>query len=102
MPGGWKGSTRRAELPSDWYSRVRPRILRRDRGVCQWRLAVGGRCGEPANQVDHKGAPDDHRDENLQALCERHHKRKSSDEGNAAHQPRPSRFRRPERHPGAT
>ncbi|MEE2049772.1 hypothetical protein [Nocardiopsis tropica] len=37
--------------------------------------------------------------ENLQALCERHHKRKSAAKGNVSHRPRPSHFRRPERHP---
>lgn len=99
--GHWAGSNRRAELPPGWYSRIRPRILRRDKGVCQWRMAVGGICEAHANQVDHIRDPNDHRDENLQALCKRHHDRKSSAEGNAARAPRPSRRRQPEPHPGA-
>ncbi len=102
MSGGWQGSNRREELPPDWYTRIRPRIIRRDRGECQWRMAVGGICGEPGTDVDHRGDPGDHRDENLQLLCPRHHKRKSSAEGNAARRPRPSRLRKPEQHPGAT
>lgn len=101
MAGQWEGSNRRAELPPGWYSHIRPRILRRDRHACQWRMAVGGICGKPANQVDHRAGKDDHRDENLQALCETHHLRKSSAEGQAAHKPRPSRNRAPEPHPGA-
>jgi len=63
-------------------------------------MAVGGICGKPANQVDHIRDPHDHSDANLQALCETHHRRKSSAEGNAAHRPRPSRLRPPEPHPG--
>lgn len=101
MSGRWEGSNRRNELPPGWYTRIRPRILRRDRHVCQWRMAVGGICGQPANQVDHVGDPHDHRDANLQALCEKHHRRKSSQQGNAAHRRRPSRHRPPEPHPGA-
>ena len=57
---------RSAPLPKGWH-RIRGRILKRDRHVCQWPLGTGGICGEPANQVDHKvGAAqgvDDHSDE---------------------------------------
>lgn len=97
----WEGSNRRAELPADWYTRVRPRILARDGERCQWRTETG-LCGAHANQVDHIGDAHDHSDDNLQALCGHHHGRKSALEGNTARtrQGRVSSLRRPERHPG--
>ncbi|MET9729245.1 HNH endonuclease [Streptomyces sp. NPDC006458] len=98
MSGGWAGSTRRAELPPDWYTRIRPFVLTRDQYRCQW-FENGTRCARPANQVDHIGDRDDHRPENLQALCEDCHARKSSRQGNEARWA--VRMTRPrERHPG--
>ncbi|PRX95586.1 HNH endonuclease [Allonocardiopsis opalescens] len=94
----WDTSTRRAELPTDWYSRIRPAILQRDGYACQWRTD-GQRCGAHANQVDHIGDRHDHRPENLQALCRWHHARKSSAEGAAARR-NPTTRRPPEAHPG--
>lgn len=96
MSGGWEGSNRRSELPSDWYTRIRPAVLQRDGHRCR-------QCGAPANQVDHVGDRHDHRPENLQALCDWCHKRKTSLQGNRS----PNRTtvreaRGPERHPGLT
>ena len=97
MPGHWAGSARRSTLPGDWGER-RQRILDRDRGRCQWREG-GTLCGEHATEVDHVRRGNDHSDANLRALCDWHHGRKSSAEGNAA-RVRLSNKRAPERHPG--
>ncbi|MEU6614472.1 HNH endonuclease [Streptomyces parvus] len=98
MSGQWAGSNRRDELPADWYTVLRPAVLRRDEHRCRWRE---GRvvCGHHANQVDHIGDRHDHRLENLQALCAHHHGIKSSREGNAARWHERAQ-RPPERHPG--
>lgn len=98
MSGGWAGSTRRTELPPNWYTELRPLILHRDEHRCRWRES-GTVCGRWANQCDHIGDRDDHRPENLQALCEQHHAIKSSREGSEARWRETTR-RKPERHPG--
>lgn len=92
----WEGSTRRDRLPPGWSTRTVPRILQRDGRRCQ--LAYDGCTGE-ATEVDHITPGDDHRDENLQAVCSWCHSRKTAAEGNAA-RTRYSRRRPPERHPG--
>lgn len=98
MSGGWADSHRRTELPPNWNTEIRPAILQRDRHRCRWR-EHGTVCGKPANQVDHIKAGNDHRPENLQALCAEHHAAKSSAEGNTARWT--ERRQRPaERHPG--
>ncbi len=98
MSGRWAGSNRRAELPPNWYSEIRPFVLTRDRYRCQW-FENGRRCMRPANQVDHIGDKHDHRPEMLQALCAECHARKTSRQGNAARWA--ERTQRPaERHPG--
>jgi hypothetical protein len=78
--------------------------MKRDDHSCQAKLRVGGRCGEPATDVDHIDPGDDHRDENLQALCDWHHKRKSGLEGAAALARKRAKikkkYRRSEGHPG--
>lgn len=110
---GWdrkQSSARRLALPPDWYSRIRPRILRRDHYRCQWgsldsdRFAYG-LCPTRANQVDHKGRSDDHSDSNLRALCAYHHQIRTGRQGAAAsHAARRDRarlrLRAPEPHPG--
>lgn len=95
----WEGSDRKSRLPSDWQLR-RIRVLRRDNYRCRAVDSTGKRCDAKANQVDHIIAGDDHSLENLQALCEWHHGRKSSAEGNAARRPRATQRRPPEAHPG--
>lgn len=101
MPGGWAGSARREQLPHNWQSEIRPRILRRDEYRCTW-VDNGARCIEQATDVDHIGDRHDHRDQNLASLCGWHHLRKSSAEGNAARRarPRPSERHETEAHPG--
>lgn len=100
MPGQGRRSS---PLPKDWASRTRPRILRRDKHVCQWPLATGGTCGEPATDVDHKnpaylGGTDD--DDNLWALCRWHHNKKTAGEASAAAHHKPPKKRPTESHPG--
>lgn len=97
MSGGWAGSKRRSELPADWPER-RAYVLARDEYRCRWREQRTV-CGRAATDVDHITPGDDHRYENLQALCRDHHALKSSREGSAARWA--VRERRPaERHPG--
>ncbi|WP_207391461.1 hypothetical protein [Streptomonospora litoralis] len=62
-------------------------------------MTDGRRCTRAATEVDHIKGKHDHRDQNLQALCEWHHRRKSSAEGNAQRR-RFSNRRPPEQHPG--
>lgn len=97
MSGRWAGSTRRNRLPADWPT-LRALILERDRHRCRW-TENGTPCGQTATDVDHIEPGDDHRPENLQALCRDHHALKSSREGNTARW-QVRRQRPPERHPG--
>ena len=95
VSGGWQGSQRRSELPPGWYSDIRPRILRRD----PWCKARG--CQMPSTQVDHIRRGNDHRDTNLQGLCDYHHGQKTSAEGNDAQRAiRAMRYRPKPKHPG--
>lgn len=95
MAGGWKGSDRRARLPSGW-AKIRARILARD-PVCVL-------CDvRPSTHCDHIVAKaDDHSDTGLQGVCGPCHDQKSAREGAAAAKEagRPSRLRPPEQHPG--
>lgn len=100
MAGGkWRGSTRKARLPRDWDSEVRPRILKRDGYICYV-------CGQPgADGVDHITAGDDHSDTNLKAIHHNvppycHRSKSSSEGGRAAQAKRIPRKRPTERHPG--
>ena len=98
----WQGSNRRSRLPADW-ARIRQRILKRDSFRCTW-IQDGTRCPNPATDVDHRRAGDDHSDANLRSLCGEHHRRKSSSEGGAAlaalRKKHSKKFRRDEPHPG--
>jgi 5-methylcytosine-specific restriction protein A len=59
-------------------------------------------CGQPARDVDHRLAQDDHRDEALWALCGPHHDAKTAAEAQAAKRRQPGRQRPREQHPGIT
>ncbi len=97
MSGRWQGSTRRSRLPLDWSSRIVPRIMARDHGICYL-------CGQPgADTIDHIQPGDNHTDTNLAAVHDRTwphcHRYKSSREGNTArHRYRDRRSTEP--HPG--
>ncbi|WP_159795672.1 HNH endonuclease [Puerhibacterium puerhi] len=102
MPG-WTNSNRRDRLPKDWQA-IRHRVFRRDGGRCCIPLPDGRRCPNAATQVDHIIPGDDHSLDNLQSICDDHHRVKSSSEGaralNAKKAQNAKKFLRPERHPG--
>ena len=87
----WRGSTRRARLPSNWPELRAEADRLNPARICHV-------CGKPGGtQLDHKQPGDDHSQANLDWIhwkpC---HSRKSSQEGAAA---RPRLHRDPERHP---
>lgn len=96
MPGGWAGSTRRARLPANWRTELRPEAHRRNpTHICHV-------CGETGGDyLDHKNPGDDHSQENLDwihdAVPPHCHRYKSSAEGNAA---KPRMHRAAGKHPG--
>ncbi|TMZ60741.1 HNH endonuclease [Klebsiella pneumoniae] len=99
----WASSKRRAELPADW-GKIRARVLKRAGYRCEHiRADTGERCTYAANQCDHKKRGLDHSEANLQALCEWHHKQKTSREAAAGRRgrPRATRKRPPSTNPGA-
>ena len=75
-PAPWAGSDRRSRLPPNWEA-LRQAVLYRDNYTCQ-------SCAMPADDVDHIINGDDHRMENLAAICRRCHLRKSGHEGGSA------------------
>lgn len=92
----WHTSNRKARLPRDWESRIRPHILKRDP---QCKLRYHG-CTGKSTQVDHIIPNDDHSFKNLQGVCAHCHGIKSAREGRQAQLTRRQRrFRSPEEHP---
>jgi 5-methylcytosine-specific restriction enzyme A len=94
MAGQWANSDRRASLPPDWPT-IRRSILTRDGYHCTWianqddggpKLYFAGgydpgqRCPSTATDVDHIGNLEDHRPDNLRALCGWHHNARSKGE----------------------
>jgi len=95
MSGGWKGSDRKARLPSGW-ARRRATILARD-PICKiCNVRASQFCDHIVPKADRHGYTD------LQGVCGPCHDQKNSAEGNAAQRanPRPGRTRPPEQHPG--
>lgn len=68
----WSHSTRSKRLPKDWSTR-RKHIMKRDNGTCY-------KCGDKADQVDHIEPGDDHSFDNLAAICETCHRKKTAQE----------------------
>lgn len=95
MPNNWHTSRRASRLPKDWR-KIRARILLRD-PTCRI-------CGvRESTTVDHiEAMTDDHSDDALQGVCDPCHRLKTAQEAAAARaaQPRPTRARPDERHPG--
>lgn len=92
------GTRRTAPLPADWQAR-REAVIERD-GECKW-MEDGYPCGSTERlEVDHTGAPDDHRLEVLRALCHWHHSRWTAKQARAARGELPSRERPRGQHPG--
>lgn len=80
---GWEGSTRRLRLPDDWAER-RHYVMVRDGYRCQVPMP-NGICGWKATDVDHIERGDNHDPTNLRAICQYHHRIKSSSEGGQAY-----------------
>jgi len=106
VSGGWEGSDRRAELPPNWRQLcglVKRRAGRTADGLghrCEWREPDGSRCWAVGRDVDHVGDKHDHRLAVLRLLCENHHDKRSSEQGNAARWAHGSNKRKPEAQPG--
>lgn len=75
---------RRTTMPKDWKQR-RAQVLARDGGRCRCegctRCEGGVPCSNPATDVDHIGARDDHSLINLRALCQSCHAYKTGRTG---------------------
>ena len=103
MSGGWSTSDRRAHLPSNWRSTIRPAVLARDPDcTCTGcpRCTPDG-CTRPSTDADHLGDRDDHRLEVLAGKCDPCHGHKSSQEGVTARRAQAARKFRPQKpHPG--
>lgn len=116
MPGGWQNSTRGTQLPPNWRTEIRPAVLTRDGHHCAWLDdhpdTDGGfadylagnyqphqRCNARGADVDHVNDPHDHSIDNCRTLCDWHHNRRSSRQGNTA-QRRPNTQLPREPHPG--
>lgn len=79
MSHNWKGSDRRARLPSDWPARV-AKTKHLARNQCQWILPSGKRCPRKGTDCDHIIPGDNHEQANLQLLCGHHHGLKTAKE----------------------
>lgn len=103
----WESSRRRKDPPH--WSKLRQIVLERALGMCEHTQVdesphgtTTTRCTYPAQDVDHKinlasGGTDEL--DNLQALCDWHHKRKTQQEARAA-RPVHRERRGSESHPG--
>lgn len=96
----WTTSDRRDRLPDDWAIR-RVRVLRRDGYRCRATDSQGVRCDVRGNQVDHIERGDNHDLDNLQTLCEWHHKQKTAAEAAEVRKAKgyPTQRRTAEEHP---
>lgn len=101
MSGGWAGSERSSELPSNW-NQLKGLVHKRSGKRCEFYLTTSQRCPNPADGgVDHIVRGDNHRLSNLRDSCQTHHGKKSSAEGNEARAAKKAaRKREPEVHPG--
>lgn len=105
-------SWRTAPRPKGWKNRIVPAVKRRDNHRCtwiegepdggSWRMwADPRRCPAVGVDVDHIGAPDDHRLDMLRLLCGPHHDHRSALQANAAKRAKAKlRRREAQRHPG--
>lgn len=75
----WSTSDRRSRLPANWLQ-LREEVFRTKGRSCH--AVVDGRpCNQPASDIDHIVPSGPDTIENLQPLCRRCHKAKSSSEG---------------------
>lgn len=75
----WETSTRKDRLPSNWLQ-LRKKVFETKGRIC-YIVEDGYPCTAEATEVDHVVAGDDHSLENLEPICNPHHRRKSSSEG---------------------
>lgn len=76
----WSSSNRKRRFNKGW-AKVRLKVLERDGYRCQWPVTdangfPAGKCGRPANEVDHMAqnmVHDDDRLSRLWSLCHEHH-----------------------------
>ena len=76
----WDSSQRKKRFNKGW-ARTRVKVLERDGYRCQWPVTdangfPAGKCGRPANEVDHMNqnmVHDDDRLNRLWSLCHEHH-----------------------------
>lgn len=93
----WERGLHDRNLPPNWKG-IRSAVMLRDDRTCRF-------CGREATDVDHIRNRDDHRLDNLRALCDACHKRRTGRQGAAAYNAGRKRakqtLRRPvEAHPG--
>lgn len=81
----WSGSTRRSELPGDWYSFRKPAVLARD-PWCKLRLPG---CEGRSVEVDHVGDKLDHRLVVLRGVCGYCHRQRTAAQGHAVRKATP-------------
>lgn len=97
------GSRRTVPLPANWRSICRI-VLTRDPFCRYGQCDINGEpvmiCGNPSEQVDHIGSPNDHRLAMLRGICTYHHLKRSSMQANAVRaRQRSLRLRPREKHP---
>lgn len=76
----WNSSQRKKRFNKGW-AKIRVKVLERDGYRCQWPVTdangfPAGKCGRPANEVDHMNqnmVHDDDRLSRLWSLCHEHH-----------------------------
>lgn len=99
MSGRWASSNRRSQLPTNW-PRLRAVVRARAGGRCEHQQH-GVRCDATGTDCDHRDDPDNHHPNNLQWLCDDHHKTKTQAEAQAAAAAIRAAARRPRlAHPG--
>lgn len=106
MPTGWIRDTpdRKSRLPANW-EQIKRAVRERSGGRCEVIKKNGKRCWDKGVDVDHILPNDDDSMDNLQHICEWHHKRKTGAEGRAARSANEEAWRKllkrePEKHPG--
>lgn len=87
-PSNWHKYNRRT-LPTDWQRRVK-RVRQRAKDQCE-NIIHGKRCANKGRECHHTKAPNDHRIESLQWLCDECHDEITAEQsriGNIARQAR--------------
>lgn len=100
-PGQGKGQAySRVPLPRDWQTVLVPTVLARDKR-CMWPTDPHDACDGPL-EVDHIGNPNVHTLDNLRALCEHHHLKRTRTQGLLTQGHTVRSLRGKGKHPGLT